>query len=236
MKMKPLICPRCNADLSPTGERGAYRCPHCGLNVALDFSSIEEMSEAERAAVLERDKVRAERDKARFERDRERARRDIERAPLEAEMRKQQLEHDKIRASIEAKMQKEQLEREREKERNDNKIGLVSLGLLVLVILICLFAANASNIGAFFTGDISVPASSDDLRDISYNDAEQRFRDAGFTNIECVSLNDLNLVSGFFTGDGSVDHITINGDEDFDSSAHYPSDAIVRIYYHSQPD
>lgn len=218
MKVKPLICPRCGADLSPAGERNAYRCSHCGLNVALDFTSVEGMSKEERAAVLERDRARAERDKARFERDRERA------------------ERDKVRAPIEAEMQERQLEREREKERNDSKVGFVAFGLLVLIMLFCFFMANASGIGAFFTGDIVVPASSGDLKGISYSDAEQRFADAGFTNIECLDLNDLDLVSGFFNGDGSVDHITINGEDDFGSSSYYPPDATIRIYYHSHPD
>lgn len=236
MKVKPLICPRCGADLSPAGERNAYRCPRCGLNVALDFTSVEGMSEEERAAVLERDRARAERDRARFERDRERAERDKVRAPFEAEMRKQEMERDKVRASIEAEMQERQLEREREKERNDNRVGFAALGLLVAIFLLCLLMANASSIGALFTGDIAVPASSGDLAGISYSDAEQRFTDAGFTNIECIGLNDLDLVSGFFNSDGSVDHITINGEEDFSSSSHYPSDAIIRIYYHSHPD
>lgn len=81
-----------------------------------------------------------------------------------------------------------------------------------------------------------VPASSGDLTGISYSDAEQRFSDAGFTSIECIDLNDLDLVSGLFNSDGSVDHITINGEEDFSSSSHYPSDATIRIYYHSHPD
>lgn len=218
MKVKPLICPRCGADLLPAGERNAYGCSCCGLNVALDFSSIEGMSEEERAAVLERDRARAERDRARFERDRERA------------------ERDKVRAPIEAEMQERQLEREREKERNDNRAGFAALGLLVAIILLCLLMANASSIGAFFTGDIAVPASSGDLAGISYSDVEQRFADAGFTNIECIDLNDLDLVSGFFNSDGSVDHVTINGEEDFSSSSHYPSDATIRIYYHSYPD
>lgn len=218
MKVKPLICPRCGADLSPAGERNAYRCSRCGLNVVLDFTSVEGMSEEERAAVLERDRARAERDRARFERDRERA------------------ERDKVRAPIEAEMQERQLEREREKERNNNKVGFAILGLFVALMLFCLLMANVSDIGAFFTGDIVVPASSGDLTGISYSDAEQRFTDAGFTNIECIDLNDLDLVSGFFNSDGSVDHITINGEENFSSSSHYPSDAMVRIYYHSHPD
>lgn len=176
------------------------------------------MTAAERMAIFERDRARAERDKARFERDRERA------------------ERDKVKAPIEAKMQEKQLEREREKERSNNKIGLTAIGLLVALSFICLLALNAPNIGASFAGNIAVPASSEDLAGISYLDAEQRFTDAGFTNIECIGLNDLNLVSELFNGTGSVDHITINGEVSFDSSSLYPPDATIRIYYHSHPD
>ena len=44
------------------------------------------------------------------------------------------------------------------------------------------------------------------------------------------------MMSGIFTADNSVDHVTVYGEEDFDSSSHYPSDAMVRIYYHSHPE
>ena len=84
---------------------------------------------------------------------------------------------------------------------------------------ICLLALNAPNIGTSFAGNIAVPASSEDLAGISYLDVEQRFADAEFTNIECIGLNSLNLVSELFNGTGSVDHITINGEVSFDSSS-----------------
>lgn len=116
MEIKVLICPRCGADLSPAGKGNTYACSQCGLNVVLDFSSIEGQSESERAAVLERDRVRAQRDKARFERDRERAERDKVRAPIESEMQERQLQ-------FESEMQERRFQREREKERSENKTG-----------------------------------------------------------------------------------------------------------------
>lgn len=71
---------------------------------------------------------------------------------------------------------------------------------------------------------------------LAYADAEQRFRDAGFTEIECIDMNDLDLVGGFFTVDGSADHVTINGVEDYSSSGYFPPDSAIKIYYHSHPD
>ena len=91
-------------------------------------------------------------------------------------------------------------------------------------------------IGAYFSGDIAVPASSDDLRGISRFDAEQRFKDAGFTNVECVGMRDLNFMTGIFIDGDSVESVAINGVDSFDSSVYYPADAAVRITYHSYPD
>ena len=81
MKVRPLTCPRCGQDLIPV-EGSLYRCSSCGLNAALDFTSVEGENEAER-------------DKARFERDKERAERDRIQASCAAEMHERQLEYEK---------------------------------------------------------------------------------------------------------------------------------------------
>lgn len=217
MKVRPLTCPRCGQDLIPV-EGSLYRCSSCGLNAALDFTSVEGENEAERAAILERDKARAERDKARFERDKERA------------------ERDRIQASCAAEMHERQLEYEKDKDRKASVVALACMGILVLIVLFCAVMASAPKIGAYFSGDIAVPASSDELRGISRFDAEQRFKDAGFTNVECVGMHDLNFMTGIFIDGDSVESVVINGVDSFDSSAYYPADAAVRITYHSYPD
>lgn len=225
MEVKPLVCPRCGADLSPSNERNAYHCMQCGLNVVLDFTSTEGMSEDERAVRLERDVARAQRDKARFERDTERARRD-----------RAQAERDKAAAPYEAEVQKKRLENEKERDRNALKAMIVSFGVLVLILLFTQLQTSIPEIQASFSGKIKVPAAASDLESIAYADAEQRFRDAGFTNIECLELNDIDFLKSFYTDEGSVDYITVNGEDNFGSSSYYPPDATIRIYYHSQSD
>ena len=229
MKVKPLTCPRCGADLVPNERKLSYRCPVCGLSVALDFTDTDGLSEEERSARIARDVARAERDKARFERDKERAERDRARAPYDAQILKTQVE-------FERESREREITYEKEKQRYNDLVGFAAIGILLLLCLSALLLSNCSKIKSAFTGDIPVPASSGDIKGIAYTDAVQRFEDAGFYDIECIDLNDISFVSGFFTDENSVDHVTINGEEDFSTSSYYPPDAKIRIYYHSRPD
>lgn len=58
------------------------------------------------------------------------------------------------------------------------------------------------------------------------------FESAGFTNIELVELDD--VIFGIIAHDGEVESVTINGDDDFYQSSWFPSDALIKITYHSK--
>lgn len=228
MEIKPLACPRCGADLRQEGHGRTYRCVNCGLSAAIDFSNTNE-SEELRSERFARDRAKAERDKARFERDRERAESAKARAPYEAEMQERQLRHD-------AEIEQMRIDAEREKRRNASKVGFASICLLLAMLVVISAFCAAPYVGAFFTGDVKVPGPSDDLKGKEYSEVVSRFEDAGFANIETIGLGDIDFVKGLYTSENSVDHVTVNGEADFEESAHFPKDAAVKIYYHSRPD
>lgn len=77
---------------------------------------------------------------------------------------------------------------------------------------------------------VRVPLISDYQKN-SYQTIEERFRNAGFSNIKCVPLNDLSL--GLFQKPDLVDSITINGHSVTTEGKKYPPNVPVVISYHS---
>lgn len=79
----------------------------------------------------------------------------------------------------------------------------------------------------------------EDYTEMDYRSVEEKFSDAGFTNITCVPMRDLSV--GFFgrvpKSNEKVSEIIVNGEDidDFDGKKFRP-DANIRIYYHSLDD
>lgn len=69
------------------------------------------------------------------------------------------------------------------------------------------------------------------FEDENYILIKSKFEAAGFTNIKCVPLNDLN----FFTkkNNGKVENISVNGSEEFEEGDTFVKDSPVIISYHS---
>ena len=65
---------------------------------------------------------------------------------------------------------------------------------------------------------------------MNYIVAEEKLRAAGFTNISSVPLGD--LVTGILKKPGTIDEITIGGEEPDMGERYYPTERIV-ISYHS---
>ena len=78
---------------------------------------------------------------------------------------------------------------------------------------------------------MDVPAS--DYNYKNYKEAEDSLKTLGFTNIEFNVLYD--IVFGVTT-EGSVDSISINGNNDFNRGDIFPKDASVIITYHMKED
>lgn len=82
-----------------------------------------------------------------------------------------------------------------------------------------------------FEDKAKVPSSIDDYEAKSYTTIEAILRSAGFTNINCIPLNDLSF--GVLKKPGSVESITINGKEVESGGKKFPKDAAIVISYHS---
>ncbi|SFL50286.1 hypothetical protein SAMN05216390_13621 [Lachnospiraceae bacterium KH1T2] len=80
-------------------------------------------------------------------------------------------------------------------------------------------------------GKIKVPDSISGFKKKSYSAIESYFRSSGFTNVQCVPLND--LTTGLLKSAGSVESITINGHDITSGGGRYYPEASVVISYHS---
>lgn len=77
---------------------------------------------------------------------------------------------------------------------------------------------------------VDVPDNIGNFQTKSYKAVEALFESAGFTNVRCISLNDLRI--GLINKPGMVESISIDG-KDFDTAKKHPRDASVVILYHS---
>ena len=206
-KPRKLDCPSCGGTLEAAGYVDEYTCPYCGSRCAIELDT-DTVHARVRLRELENDVIRDKLSHAHQE-------------------RMQESEH-----AHKQKMAFGAAEIEAEKNKSDNRTVLALLAILVLMIVVGSLSLSWGKLTAPFTGYIPAPASYEDFEDIKLADAQNRFEDAGFTNISTEGLGD---IKGFdiFGSKGKVDHVTINGDEDFSTYDTFPPDAQVRIYYHS---
>ena len=66
-----------------------------------------------------------------------------------------------------------------------------------------------------------------------YSAAEESLRSAGFTNIFCVNLHDLNFLTALVNSD-KIDKITINGNTITSGGRIYMPDVPIVIIYHGR--
>ena len=94
------------------------------------------------------------------------------------------------------------------------------------------FCSDDSNDDDLDLGDtIKVPSGADDCEGKNYQAIETLFKSAGFSNIACVPLNDLS--TGWMKKPGTVDSVTINGQEQEEWKEKYLPTAAIVITYHS---
>ena len=83
-------------------------------------------------------------------------------------------------------------------------------------------------------GNVRTPLKSKKCKGENYQNIEDKFEEAGFTNIKLKKDADLKV--GILNKDGEVESVTINGDKKFDEGDAYPSNAEVIITYHTYKD
>ena len=115
------------------------------------------------------------------------------------------------------------------------------VGMMALVILgyMWLFSLNGGDQESDEKDDdeqsiddkIKVPFAAVDYEGKNYVAIETMLKDAGFTNIRCIPLNDLSI--GLLKKPGIVKEITINGDELTDVKKRFSPNTLIVISYHS---
>lgn len=100
---------------------------------------------------------------------------------------------------------------------------------IVLVVIFILVVVS----GCGDDGKIRVPKSASECKGKDYLDVKALFESAGFTNVNVRAIED--LVTGWITKDGSVERVSINGDDDFGSSSKFDPAVEVVVMYHTFP-
>ena len=119
-----------------------------------------------------------------------------------------------------------------EKKNKLIKLGIIGGVIVFFVIFLnIVFSGNSTSIDSSDSKDLSVPIASSEVATQNYESVVQQFKDAGFTNIKTTKLED--LITGWLTEDGSVEKVTIDGKEDFESGEVYSKDIPIDITYHT---
>lgn len=105
--------------------------------------------------------------------------------------------------------------------------NLAGLGLLGLI-------GSGGDEEEDHTGEAMTPADSSEMKGLSYEDVEQQFANAGFTNIQFEEIDD--LITGFMTKEGEVEEVSVGGDVNYDSGEWMPAETKVIIRYHVFPE
>ena len=105
----------------------------------------------------------------------------------------------------------------------------LSIVLSVLVLIFSLAGCGSKE----DDGKINLPISSNDLKDANYQDIVAKFENAGFTNIQTEVIDD--LIFGWFTKDGEVEEVSVDGYTSFSTNNRYPADVKIVVSYHTFP-
>ncbi|MGO4958167.1 DUF4839 domain-containing protein [Luteococcus sp. Sow4_B9] len=87
--------------------------------------------------------------------------------------------------------------------------------------------------GAEDPNQVAAPAAAKELKGKPHAEVEDQLERAGFTNVETEVRED--LVTGWLTKDGEVEHVTIAGQDDYAKGKKYAPDAKVVVVYHTFP-
>ena len=126
----------------------------------------------------------------------------------------------------------ENQEKENARKRKRNKHILIALTVvLAVILLVCGLVYALTRPGAPEPDEVQMISSAEEFQGDYYEQVKMELENAGFTNIEFVVQED--LIIGLLTKDGSVERVSINGEEDFRKGDIFPKDAVVLITYHT---
>lgn len=109
--------------------------------------------------------------------------------------------------------------------------GMVGWFILIGVMFIWVFSNKNEEEDVDFGDKVKVPSTISNYEQMNYASVESILSSAGFTNIDCVALND--LTTGLLKKPSMVESITINGHKIESGGKKFAGDAKVIISYHS---
>lgn len=116
-----------------------------------------------------------------------------------------------------------------------NEPGYAMPGLICAMILLYMWLGSIGNRDndIDIEDKIYIPSGANNFKNKNYQTVEAEFRSAGFSNIQCVSLQ--NLTTGLLKKPNMVESVSINGKDikDFNNRAKVSPNAVVVISYHS---
>ncbi|MCD7770696.1 MAG: DUF4839 domain-containing protein [Oscillospiraceae bacterium] len=105
---------------------------------------------------------------------------------------------------------------------------LLALCLSIIVALALVGCASDAHLG-----EAKTPSGSRIQKGRDYQDVLEDFEERGFTNIKLEKIEDLIL--GWFTKDGEVESVSVDGSTNYSPDEWYPNDVEVVISYHTFP-
>lgn len=125
---------------------------------------------------------------------------------------------------------KKMMEKERRAKREQKSwIGYaaVMFGMFALMIGVGVYGDKREE-RLMMSGLLEVPNAEAFLSGDNYEDVANQFEDKGFTNIECIQMNE----KGLLKKSGDIDRITIDGNDSFTQGDYFDPDSKVKIYYY----
>ena len=118
--------------------------------------------------------------------------------------------------------------------KEKQNIGGTIVKRIIIVLSVLVLAISLVGCGSKEDdGKINLPISSNDLKDANYQDVVAKFENAGFTNVKTEVIAD--LVLGWFTKDGEVEEVSVDGYTSFSTNSRYPADIEIVVSYHTFP-
>lgn len=111
-------------------------------------------------------------------------------------------------------------------------IGIVGIFIALIVFINLAFSDGGES--KSHKGEAQTPSGSSIQKGEDYKDVVKEFEDSGFKNIKTKKLDD--LITGWVTGDGEVESVSVDGDKDYSPDDWYPNDVEVVITYHTFPE
>ncbi|MCF2621421.1 zinc ribbon domain-containing protein [Collinsella tanakaei] len=87
---------------------------------------------------------------------------------------------------------------------------------------------------AMAEGKIIMPISSGWPDEKDRITVKHRFEEAGFTNVELIPLNDINIITALYVREGIVEDVTVGGKRGFVEGTFYYPTVPIAVYYHSR--